>query len=308
MENTGPAVDMAVALRLLEAADEAMAAHAMDSREVAPGGNRDASRRCRTLVAGIGGSPAALGIADPAQIASLLLPIGTASADGSAVFGYADLLFLTEGSNHMLSRPARGQPSSIELTKQWCKLFDARARRQRERGWLLMQLGVPEKISAMPELLPFAFDPDPGAVVDRAAFPRRSQGRADGAGPRPVPPGRRPLCGPAQLAPERLRQPCGRQPRGQLPRLPRPIRASAHEDQREHRHLAYRFFGTPLNEIVSFSDLAKYLILSLWFTRLFEGFHFVWTNGVDDAYADSADLVIGQTMECPLFVAEVLDA
>ena len=364
MEDAEPTVNTEAALRLLETVDEAVAARALDALEVALGGNRvarDAIRRCRTLVVGIDGSPAAAGIADPAQLASLLLPIGTASADGSAVLGHDGFLFLTEGSNYVLSRYARGQSSSVELAEQWCELFDARARRQRERGRLFMQFVVPEKISAVPELLPFTLS-TPTQVL--SLIERHFRAEAWAGRTVPVLDLFR-LAGPrcavrldshqsgfgSYVIANHVANCFGYHGLYGLPFTTSSVNTG---------DLAYRFFGTPLYEIISLPDLARHAMLSVepeqveayypgggntgtrciwrnpaapirmrvvafgnsclerggypmlswWFSRLFEEFHFIWTNSVDDSYADSvgADLVIGQTMERFLFVAKVPDA
>ncbi len=362
-EMAEPEVAMTAALRLLETADESTAVRALDSLEIAVSTNRiarDAIRRCRTLMTG-GGDFQELEVTDAAQLASMLLPVGTMSADGSTVLGREGYLYLTEGSNYVLSRYARDQPFTVELAAQWCELFEARARRQRDHGRLFMQFIVPEKISAVPELLPFELS-TPTELLALIEHHFRTEGWSARtvpaldlfrlAGVRCIPRLDSHQSGYGSYAiANHVANSFGYRGLYGLPFTKSAVRTG---------DLAYRFFGTPIYEVVSLPDLTEYPmlavdpeavetyypsdgntgtrcvwrnpsapiklrvaafgnsclerggfpLLSWWFARLFQEFHFVWTNIVDDAYADRirADLVIGQTMERFLFVAAVPEA
>ena len=349
------------ALKLLEGADTTLADRALGALEVAFASNtirRDSLRRCRTLI-NAPADPMQLVASQPADLSRLSLAVGTPSSDGSCVLGHDGYVFLTEGSNYVLSRYDREKASSEDLAERWCALFDERATRQRNAGRLYLQFVVPEKISVLPELLPFPLrTPTDLLSLIEAHF------RSDNWKGKSVPVLDLFRIGGARtfarldshqsgfgsyLVADYVANLFGYRGLYGLPFTHTAIRSG---------DLAYRFFGTPLYEqsiepnftdypilivdpaptevynppsgghlnsryvwqnrdapikmrVVVFGnscfERGGFPLISWWFARLFEEFHFVWSNIVDDSYAEKvrADLVVGQTMERFLFVADV---
>lgn len=114
---------------------------------------RDALRRCAAAIQSADKKwPMAPAFAD---LSAILTPIGLVSADGSATLGRNGFIYLTEGTNNVLSRYDRKRASSEQLAQAWIALMDQRDERQTAAGRDFLQLVVPEKISAVPENLPF---------------------------------------------------------------------------------------------------------------------------------------------------------
>lgn len=98
--------------------------------------------------------PLATKVISADQISPLFFSVGSASSDGAAVLGRDGYLYLSEGSNNVLSRYARNQDSTDALAKTWLSLLDARKQRQKAQGRQFVQIIVPEKISSLPENFP----------------------------------------------------------------------------------------------------------------------------------------------------------
>lgn len=360
-EPTQAAIDIDAVVTLLEQADAPLAERILGALETAFASRavpRDALRRCRTLITAA--TDATLPAAQQASdLSTLRVAVGTPSADGSCVLGHDGYVFLTEGSNYVLSRYDRDPASTEDLAQRWCALFDERARRQRNAGRLFMQFIVPEKISSVPEHLPFSLR-TPTDLLDKIETHFRSDSWQEKsvpvldlfriAGPRCFArlDSHQSAYG-SYLVADHVANLFGYRGLFGLPFTRTGISSG---------DLAYRFFGTPLYEETQLPDMTNHPVLgatpelietysppsgghnqsryvwrnpgapikmrvvafgnscferggfpflSWWFSMLFEEFHFVWSNVVDDAYATGirADLVIGQTMERFLFVADV---
>ena len=92
---------------------------------------------------------------------SVLLPVGLASPDGSALLGYEGQIFLTGGSNNVqdLFDQNRSSLTAQEVAEKWCKLFEARQKILRAKALTYVQIIIPEKISVLAELSSLAIKP-----------------------------------------------------------------------------------------------------------------------------------------------------
>ncbi|MBP0439571.1 hypothetical protein [Tianweitania sediminis] len=280
------------------------------------------------------------------------VPVGTVSTDGSALLGREGYIYLTEGSNNVLSRYQRDKNSTEELCAQWSSLLLERVKRHDASGRTYLQFIVPEKISSLPEYFPTAIQTPTDLLSQiEATFEKKdyyfsvlSLFRAHGSRCVPRLDSHQSTYG-SYLIARHVAQLFGISALDDVPFNDTEIRSG---------DLAQRMLGTPLYEALSapsddtnpalslrpreieviepprgghlgtrciwqtdgapiqkkavaFANSCFHKggrpLLSWWFSRLFEEFHFVWSNEVDDSYAESvnADVVIGQTMERFMF-------
>lgn len=89
-----------------------------------------------------------------ADLSNLKVAIGTSAFDNSAIVGRDGFLFLTEGSNSILSRYSLNEEADKELSNRWIRLFHARAAKLSKRNIKYRQIIVPEKSSIMSDNFP----------------------------------------------------------------------------------------------------------------------------------------------------------
>lgn len=141
----GEVLDRAEALAALAALEAALSQDRLA---------RDAIRRCAAIIRNSDDERAAT--PQQTDLSPVQAMAGLVSADGTATLGRNGFVYLTEGTNNVLSRYDRKRASSERLAEGWIELMDRRADRQKQAGRDFLQLVVPEKISAIPENLPFA--------------------------------------------------------------------------------------------------------------------------------------------------------
>jgi hypothetical protein len=341
--------DVESALRLLKSADQSLAIKALQALETASSKDRhirDALRRCRLLVEGNAFNAKLPVVQDPQRLSGLLFPVGTVSTDGNAVLGHHGYVYLTEGTNFVLSRYDRPRASSEAI---------ARAERQARAGRKFLHFTVPEKISTLPGNL--GFDLKTPTDVLAIVEDRFRTNPADALVLSVLDEFR----GREEQCVTRLDSHQSIYGSFLITRMvARALGSHAFDDITftaaavRSGDLAFRFFSTPMYEVIPTPDVGVNPVLrnvpkrialhepgdgghlgirviwrnddaplkmravafgnscferggegllSWWFARLFQDFHFVWSNVVDDGYADSvnADLVIAQTMERFLF-------
>lgn len=86
------------------------------------------------------------------HLSAINLPVGFVSLDETTTLGKKGYLYLTEGTNVVLSRYKREESSTKELLVNWLEVIHRRFECHKDR--LFVQFIVPEKISALPELFP----------------------------------------------------------------------------------------------------------------------------------------------------------
>ncbi len=95
-----------------------------------------------------------------AHLSSVLVAVGTGSVDESAIIGFDGFLYLTDGTNAVLSRYSLETSDTIDARRSldWISLFESRNARLMSAGVKYVQLIVPEKISVLPENFPYSLD------------------------------------------------------------------------------------------------------------------------------------------------------
>lgn len=108
-------------------------------RREAAGGDADAGKRVTA-----------------ADLAPIMLPVGTEAADGSAVIGRQGFVFLTRGGNDVLGQIDADvhDPALLVLAADWVALIAARQARLEAAGIGYVQIIMPEKISVLPACFP----------------------------------------------------------------------------------------------------------------------------------------------------------
>ncbi len=86
------------------------------------------------------------------------VPVGLQSSDGSCVLGRNGTVFLTEGTNAILSRYTTAEAQLTHLSDAWVALFEARAAQCLSRNIFFLQLVIPEKLSLLHTLYPEHLD------------------------------------------------------------------------------------------------------------------------------------------------------
>lgn len=145
MVSDGETMDRAEALAALTALEAALSQDRLA---------RDAIRRCAAIIRN--NDNTAIPAPSLTDLSAVQATAGLVSADGTATLGRNGFVYLTEGTNNVLSRYDRKRASSERLAQGWIDLMDQRAERQKAAGRDFLQLVVPEKISAIPENLPFS--------------------------------------------------------------------------------------------------------------------------------------------------------
>jgi hypothetical protein len=97
-------------------------------------------------------------------LASLDFKIGTTSSDGSTILGRNGYLFLTEGSNAVLSRYQESSVRHESRATAWINLFGRRAAAVDREGIQYIQTVVPEKTSVLPQHFPYVLGTPTGCL------------------------------------------------------------------------------------------------------------------------------------------------